>query len=746
MLESGSKFAAHLSPAVREAVAHHAERRLPEAARCCQRALAENPADAEALLLLGLLARQMGQHGAAVALSAEAVRLRPQNPGFHLLLAQANLSAGNADHARASCRRALELSPSLSSAWCLMGDLAWAQGDLPGAQQAWETVARLDGSSARAERLLGHLLCRQGEFEQAIEVYRRGLGKAPHDALLHYALGAALAERGNLVEAKSHCEEALRLRPNFAEAQLNLGNLHYDEGRFAIAALCYRKALALRPAYAKAWCNLGNALQMLGGAREAARCYERTLALDPQLVAAQHNLGNALMARRDFRRAEECFRRSVAMDETRAEHHSSLGNALFQQRRNAEAEACYRRALALDPRYAIAHTNLANVLMRQTRREEMICHYERALQLDPSSAGGHYNLALACLREGRYSEGWAHHEWRWDFRELKLRRRRLAVPQWQGEPLGGETILLHAEQGLGDTLQFVRYAPLVTERGGRVILEVQSRLARLLRGMPGVDRVVVRGDPLPEIARHCPLMSLPQAFATTIDTLPQRIPYVRAAPQEAAAAFARWPGAGLRIGIAWAGNPQHRSDRQRSMPLRALVPLAEVPGITWFSLQMGPACGQMPALARKFSLVDASSESRDFAETAALLATLDLVISVDTSVAHLAGAMGIPLWVVLPQFADWRWMDEREDSPWYPTARLFRQPTGDDWAAPVERMRDELRKIAQPRGSGASDLDRRTHGRLEAEDAQPSDYANMLPQAASQAMRVTGCGAGMGPG
>jgi tetratricopeptide (TPR) repeat protein len=398
------------------------------------------------------------------------------------------------------------------------------------------------------------------------------------------------------------------------------------------------------------------------------------------------------MARRNYAQAEACFRETLAMDAERAEHYNSLGNALFQQRRNDEAEACYRMALEVDRDYAAVHTNLANVLMRQSSRAEMIRHYERALELDPKSAGGHYNLALAYLRQGRYAEGWPAHEWRWDFRELRLRRRHFAAPQWRGEKLNGETILLHAEQGLGDTLQFVRYAPLVAERGGRVVLEVQPRLVRLLQGLPSVSRVVGRGEPLGDFAWHCPLMSLPLAFGTTVDTIPRRVPYVRADEEEVRAARQRWTGTGLRVGIAWAGNPQYRSDEQRSMPLLALLPLAGVPGITWFSLQMGTACGQMRTVGERFPLIDASSTSRDLAETAALVATLDLVITVDTAMAHLAGAMGVPLWVVLPHLADWRWMEERADCPWYPAARLFRQPAPGDWASAVERMRGELER------------------------------------------------------
>jgi tetratricopeptide (TPR) repeat protein len=648
--------------------------------------------------LLGLLARQSGQHDSAIRLAARAVELRPANAGFEVSLAQAYLAAGDLQNAEASCRRSLELQPGFGVAWCCIGDIEGARGRVAEARLAWEKAVGLTSKSGRAEKSLGHLLCRQGRWDEAIEMYRAGLCKSPRDAVLHYALGAALAVAGKKPEARAAYREALHLRPRFPEVLLSLGNLDYDEGAFVQAAICCRKALVLRPGYAKAWCNLGNALQMLGQARIATACYERTLAIDPKTVAAQHNLGNAWLGLREYRRAEDCFRRALAT-EGQARHYSSLGNALFHQRRDEEAAACYRRALELEPEFAAAHTNLGNVLMRLGDGAAMILHYERALELDPGSAGGHYNLALAYLRQGRYEEGWREHEWRWDFRELRLQRRRFAAPQWRGEELGGETILLHAEQGLGDTLQFVRYAPPVAERGGRVVLEVQPGLKRLLENLPGCEKVIGHGEPLPEFRWHCPLMSLPLAFGGSLETIPARIPYVYADDAEAEAAGRRWPGKGLRVGIAWAGNPKHKSDDQRSMPLRALVALAEVPGISWFSLQKGAAAEQMRGVAAEFPLVAACSASLDFAETAALVATLDVVISVDTAIAHLAGAMGKPAWVILPHLADWRWMDEREDSDWYPTARLFRQKVAGDWRTPVARMRDELRRLVAVRGA-----------------------------------------------
>lgn len=726
-----------LSTCVRRGLEYHRAGQLLEAAQCYQQAHRENPADADTMALLGILARQSGRVGDAIRLTLTAVELRPEHAGFTLSLAQAYLLARKTDAAEGCCWRVLEKHPDAAAAWCCLGEVEAVRGNETNARLHWEHAIACGGHSPRAQRALGHLLARRGEIDAAMRMYRAAIRKTPRDAALHFALGAALAARGRRHDAKAAYQEALRLRPNFPEVLLNLGNLYYDACDWARAALCCRRALKLRPDYAKAWCNLGNALQMLGSARAASACYERTLEIAPGTVAAHHNLGNAWLALKDFQRAEACFRRTLDL-EVRAEHHNSLGNALYQQRRDEEATACYRRALELNPEYAMAHTNLANALLREGRREEMIRHYQRALELDPGSAGGHYNLALAYLREGRYGEGWREHEWRWEFRELRLRRRNFAAPQWRGEPLDGETVLLHAEQGLGDTLQFVRYAPLVAWRRGSVVLEVQPRLKRLLGKLPGVKQVIARGEPLPEFARHCPLMSLPLAFATTVDTIPAPGSCLRADAEEAEAARQRWPGAGLRVGLAWAGNPQQRSDEQRSMALRELLPLAGQPGISWFSLQMGPAVEQLRDLAAEFPIADACSAHRDFAETAALAATLDLVISVDTSVAHLAGAMGMPVWVILPRLADWRWMDEREDSPWYPTARLFRQARAGDWSAPVARMREALQGMT---ANPAAECNARCTNQWTS--ASESGFA--IPGIARSA-QVTGWGAGMGPG
>jgi tetratricopeptide (TPR) repeat protein len=688
---------AAFAPLLREGLRHHAGGRLTEAAVCYQGAHDKNPEDPDALLLLGIVARQNRQFPAAVRLTTLAAGLRPQAAHIHLNLALAYLGGRDLERAAASARESIALDPNNGKAWLCLGEIEKSRSDFKAALAAFARALQLPSGAARAAVALGSQLCLEKRYEEALSVFARGLAAEPANADLHFSIAAANAALGKTRQAKAAYAMALQHRPNFPEAHLSLGNLLYDTGTFLSAAASYSRAISLRPEYAKAHCNLGNALAAMGRHQQAIPCYERALALNPNTTAARNNLGNALLHRRDYVRAEECFRHALQHEPHSPEHHNSLGNALLQQHRDAEAESCYAKALALRPDYAAAHINLANTLLQLGRTEEMKRHYQRGVELDPASAGGQYNLALLCLREGNYLEGWHRHEWRWEFREIHQTRRNFPKPQWRGLPLHGETILLHAEQGLGDTLQFVRYAPMVAARGGRVILEVQPRLQKLIEGMEGVKHVVTRGHALPEFAVHCPLMSLPLAFHTTLESIPATTPYLRVDRATVAAAWQAYPRLDerLRVGLAWSGNPRHKGDAQRSIPLEQLVPLAEAREAVFYSLQFGPAAEQIAAMPTRFPLIDASSRSKDFAETAALAATLDLVISVDTSIAHLAGAMGLPLWVMLQHLPDWRWLEERQDSPWYPTARLFRQPARGDWAALVEAVREALRDFTR---------------------------------------------------
>jgi tetratricopeptide (TPR) repeat protein len=689
-----------LASAIEDGLRHQAGGRLLEAAECYRRAYTADPSDADALLLLGIVARQTGQWAAAIRLISLAAERKPHAAHIHLNLALAHLAAGDLDRARSSCQQSLALDPHNGRTWCCMGEIETKRANVSAALAAYTRALGLPTGAEKAALALGNQLCREQRYPEALAIYARGLRSAPASADLLFASGAAAAAGKRPREAKAAYLKALRIRPKFPKVLLNLGNLLYDEGDFRAGAACYARAIALRPEYGKAFCNLGNALSAMGHYAQAIGCYERALARDPEATSARHNLGNALLHRRDYRRAEACFRQVLALEPASAEHHNSLGNALLQQRRTGEAENHYSQALALKPDYAAAHINLANTLLQLGQNERMNHHYRRGVELDSACPGGQYNLGLACLREGNYREGWQRHEARWEFRELNLPRRSFTQPQWRGKPLEGRTILLHAEQGLGDTLQFVRYVPLVAQRGGRVILEVQPRLRPLLDTIGGVASVLTRGDPLPEFATHCPLMSLPLAFDTTVETIPASIPYIRPHVEAIASAWQKFSPQNdkFRIGLCWAGNPRHKGDHQRSTTLETFAALAEVGNAVFFSLQFGPSASRIAPMQRRFPVIDACSQNKSLAETAALMATLNLILSVDTSIAHLAGAMGLPVWIMLPHLADWRWLEQRRDSPWYPTARLFRQPAPDGWSSLIEEVRAALSELTSRRG------------------------------------------------
>src|SRR5262249_19269542 len=440
-----------------------------------------------------------------------------------------------------------------------------------------------------------------------------------------------------------------------------------------------RQTVALKPDDSGAHINLGHILARQDKLDEAAASYEQALRLKPDDPEAHNNLGIVLGKLNRLDEAAARFRQALGLKPDHADAHNNLGSVLEKQDKLEEATACFHQALCLKPDYPGVHNNLGIVLWKQGRFEEAVASYGQALDFQPDYPEAHWNRGLAWLTMGRLEQGWRGYEWRWKCKEFGSLPP-FQAPLWDGSPLDGRTILIHAEQGLGDTLQFVRYMPLVEQRGGRVILHCQPPLTRLLARSPGIERLLAHGDPLPEFDVHVPLLSLPGLFGTTLESVPAEVPYVEAEPQLVEAWRERLGSyRGFKVGIVWQGNPDHRMDRYRSTRLTQFAPLARLPGGHLFSLQKGPGVEQLAALTDPFPVTDLGSGLDDFRDTAAVLKNLDLVVSVDTSVAHLAGALGIPVWVALHFPAEWRWLMGREDSPWYPTMRLFRQTSPGQW-------------------------------------------------------------------
>jgi len=428
---------------------------------------------------------------------------------------------------------------------------------------------------------------------------------------------------------------------------------------------------------------------------ESERLFQHVLAADPRHRDSLHMLGLIAFQTGRTERGAELLRRAIALDPAEATAHSNLGNMLLQDGKIGEAVACYRRAISLRPDFPSALNNLGNALKARKEFVAAIASYDKALALAPNDAEVRYNRALALLASGDLEAGWEAHEERFNTPQLRAARRDFTQKQWRGEAGEGRTLLIHAEQGLGDTLQFCRYAPLAAAHGWRVIVEAPQTLVRLLGTLEGVREIVAHGQALPNFDLHCPMMSLPLALGSTLESIPGATPYLHADAAATAAWRARLEGAGLRVGLVWAGNPRRgiiplaAIDRRRSVAPELLTPLFAVPGVRFVSLQKdGPA---LPAVA---PVVDYMNEMEDFADTAALVANLDLVISVDTSVAHLAGALGKPVWLLDRYDGCWRWLALRRDSPWYPGMRIYRQATPGDWGHVVGEIAGELKKEA----------------------------------------------------
>lgn len=441
---------------------------------------------------------------------------------------------------------------------------------------------------------------------------------------------------------------------------------HLEAGRYDQAERLLYRALVLAPASAEIHNNLGNVLRSAGRLDGAIEAYRGAIALAPELAEAHFNLGLGILRRGDVAGAKECFQAALDSRPDLADAQLNLGFLLEEEGDNAGAIAAYRSAVAVEPGLVEAHVN----------------------------------LGMQLLLAGRLAEGWKEYEWRQRYPEYSgadLAAGGEEYPRrWEGGALEGRTILLDAEQGFGDAIQFLRYAPLVAERGGRVLVRCAPELAGLTAIAPGVTATATRGGPLPAFDIHCPLPSLPLVFRTTLEDIPAQVPYLRADPQKLERWRSRLAGgaADLRVGLVWASQSQHRTAGAKSLALAALAPLAGIPGLRLYSLQKGEAARQAERSPAGLRIEDLSGELRDFSDTAAAVANLDLVISVDTAVAHLAGAMGRPAWTLLKHAPDWRWLLAREDSPWYPTMRLFRQRKPADWRPVVDEVAGALRQFA----------------------------------------------------
>jgi tetratricopeptide (TPR) repeat protein len=628
-----------------------------------EEALRLQPGSAETEHNLGVALARLGKLEEAIARFQESLRLQPDYPDAHGNLALACLQTGRTDAAIDSLRQLVGLRPG----------------------------------SAEAHHQLGNALRQQGSLEDSVASYREAVRLNPRFADAFHALGLALARLGRWTEAEGAYRETLQLKPDHPDARNNLGIALQETGKLDEAVTLFREALRGRPESAVTLNNLGVALAAQNKIKEATAVYEDGLRLEPDYVEVHNNLGNALREDGRLDEAVAHYQQALRLRPDYAEAYNNLGNALRDAGDLDGAAAHFLKALRINTGYAEPYNNLGITRLHQGRLADALLCYEQALQLKADYTDAHKNRALAWLAAGDYENGWPEYEWRW--RGKELRPRQFQQPRWDGSALAGRTILLHGEQGLGDTLQFIRYALLVKQRDGRVIVECPRGLCGLLSGCPGVDEFCPQGPPLPAFDVHCPLLSLPAVLRTTLQTVPALVPYLFPRPE----LLKEWhrrlrQTSRFKIGIAWQGSPQYRGDRQRSIPLEQFLPLAHLPGVELISLQKGPGVEQL-GNAREM-VVDFGAEldaQGTFLDTAAIMKNIDLVITADTATGHLAGALGVPVWIALCFASDWRWLRGREDSPWYPTVRLFRQHEPGAWSEVFTRLTKDVKVLLATR-------------------------------------------------
>jgi tetratricopeptide (TPR) repeat protein len=537
-------------------------------------------------------------------------------------------------------------------------------------------------------------LIREGKLDAAERLCLDILKTKPDDFDAVFLLGMVKARRRDHDGALACFDRALQSNPGSYEALYNRGATLEALRRHEEAIATYDDALIVNPGCADSLNNRGNALQALHRHVEAIDSYDRALRLKPDFSEALNNRGNALLALRRHDEALHSYDLALDFEPTRAEFLNHRGVALEALQRYSEALESYDKALSLKPAYAEALCNRGVTLQALNRNVDAMESYDKALSLAPDYANALWNKSLLLLLLGDFTAGWPLYEWRWKRSDAPAVAER-PEPLWQeGEAIRGKRVLLYAEQGLGDTIQFSRYTKLVAREGATVVLEVPRTLAELLRGIEGASHVIATGEASLPCDLRCPLMRLPLLFKTSLATVPGEVPYLRADQER----LAKWsaklgPRRRLRVGLAWSGGALLRNDRNRSIPLALLAALLRLP-IDWICLQKDIRDADRLEMDKHPTLREFVEELDDFTDTAALIELCDLVISVDTAVAHLAGALDKPVWLLIPFAPDWRWLLDREDSPWYPTVRLFRQSAVGDWAQPIERIVSELKWLA----------------------------------------------------
>ena len=658
----------NMAEAFRAAIAHHQAGQLRAAETIYCQILEADPRQAEVVHLLGLVAHQLGQHDQAIELIRRAISLRGDQATYHFNL----------------------------------GSIYQARQQLDPAIACYREATRLDPRSVAAHLNLGAALKEHGRPKEAIASFQEVLKIQPDFAEAQFNLGSALFALEDWAAAAAAYREALRLKPDYVEAIVNLGDLMQRQDRLDESLELYDRAIQLRPDFATAYLGRGNIYKLKSKIQEATADFRSAIRLQPDYAEAYNNLGMLFQEQKQLDSALEYYRQALELNPASADVLVNIGTALQKQDNMDAAVDYHRRALAIDPNQYRAHFSLGAAAHFENRIDEALAYYGESIRLKPDYAEAYYNRSFIWLSRGDFTAGCKDYEWRFGCKDYQGRH--VDGPPWDGSPLEGRTLLIHAEQGLGDTLQFIRYATLPELQSGNVYVEVQRTLMPLL-AVSGFRNLIARDSPLPRFDVCEALMSMPGVCGTTLETIPTDVPYLAADPELVKTWRDQLRGfKELKVGIVWQGSTTFAVDYLRSIPLVQFAPLAEVEGVQLISLQKHEGIEQLAAFEGRFTIANFAgtldAEAGAFMDTAAIMCNLDLVITSDTAAAHLAGGLGVNVWLALSSMPEWRWLHGRPDSPWYPTMRLFRQPSPGDWPAVFAQMKSELEKLAQnPRES-----------------------------------------------
>jgi tetratricopeptide (TPR) repeat protein len=679
------------------AVTHHRAGRLQDAEAIYRQVLATYPNVPGALHMLGVVLFQSGRPEEGIELIRKALVLQPNFPEALANLGHILRERGRTGEAVECCRKAVALAPNLAEAYINLGSALQSQRNFEEAVEHHRKAIELRPDFPDAYTNLGNALQSMGRHTESAEIHRRALELKPDFAEGHNNLGAALHSMGKIDEAIEHFNRAVQLKPHYPEALSNLGFSYHAKGMFDEAIKQCRRSIDMEPNNPDAYNNLGNSLQEKGEWTKAKACFQKSLEQRPDHIDAMNNLANCLHEMGNSEEAVIWYRKAIKLRPVFAKAYGNLGNALRALGKIEESIEICRKAVEMQPTLEEAHVNLGTALHMAGRFEEGVDACRRAIELRNEFPDAHKDLSLMLLGLGDFETGWREYEWR-----LKLPRyynapANFSRPMWDGSDPAGRTILIHAEQGLGDSIHFSRYLPLLARKGAKIIFECQAELTRLMRQTPMLKEMQIVARPLPGKTRdlqydvHAPLLSLPLLLAEPKPSAAlAQPPYMF--PDETL--LSQWrermgKRQGLRVGLAWAGSKTNKSDRHRSMSLTMLAPLARE-GIEFFNLQLGPPGEQAANPPPGMNLINHAAAITDFADTAALLTELDLVVSVDTAVVHLAGAMGKPVWVLVHFAPDFRWLLKGDTTPWYPSMRLFRQTRSGNWSEVIDRIATAL--------------------------------------------------------